>query len=106
MEYDIEEKNGQIKVGEKAIALMKRYQSINLEAAKMKMEMDGFKAAMTKAMGEAGVKQFKNDFVTINYFPESEKTIVDTDALKEQGLYESFTKKSHVSAHVSIKFHE
>lgn len=106
MEFDITAKDGEIEIGEKATALMKQYQEACRQADQMKLQMDAFKEAMTDAMSKAGVKKWQNDFVTVTYIPEGERTVVDTKALKDQGLYECFSKKSKVAAHVTMKFND
>lgn len=40
-----------------------------------------------------------------SYIAPFKKKVVDTDALKEQGLYDSFTKESEVGSSVRCKFY-
>lgn len=52
-----------------------------------------------------GIKSFKNDYITITYVPESKKKIIDTNRLKNDGLYDFYSKESDVkeSIRVSLK---
>ena len=72
----------------------------------LKDEIDAIeKEAKEKAkaiMKEKGIKSFKNDDITITYIPESTKSVVDTDKLKADGLYEKCTKTTTVKD--SVRF--
>ena len=72
----------------------------------LKDEIDAIeKEAKEKAkaiMKEKGIKSFKNDDITITYIPESTKSVVDTDRLKADGLYEKYTKTTTVKD--SVRF--
>lgn len=104
MKYEIKEVNGVLVPDEKAVELMRKYQAINLKLVKAKMEMDEFKAAMKDAMEKNGVKHFENSFVSITYVPETIRKVIDSKALKEQGLYDSFVKESKVKSSLKVSF--
>lgn len=53
-------------------------------------------------MIENDIKSFEDDNFKITYIPESVRKTVDTAKLKEQGLYEAFTKETKVKDSVRI----
>lgn len=91
--------NGSIVVAED---LMMRLHTFQVEKTRMELQEKELKEAMLKAMEENGIKSFENDFVKITYTAPGVKKTVDTNALKEQGLYETFTKESTVKASVRL----
>ena len=52
------------------------------------------------------IKSLKTEFGTISYIPESIQKKVDTERLKEAGLYEKYLKLTPVKAHLMIKAKE
>lgn len=48
------------------------------------------------------LKEFENEDIKITYVAPSVRKVVDTNKLKEQGLYEDFLKESHTSDSVRI----
>lgn len=104
MEYKVTEKDGQLQIGEKAMNLLKNYQNLQLQMAKAEMDIDSFKQAMLSAMEKNGIKKFENDYVTLTYIAPTKRKTVDTKKLKDQGLYDMFTKETNVKASVKMAF--
>jgi hypothetical protein len=91
--------NGSIVLAQEVEDTLRAFQ---VEKAKMDMLEKQIKEAMLKAMEENGVKSYESDNVRITYKAPTVRSTVDTQALKEQGLYDSFVKTSSVKASVSI----
>lgn len=52
------------------------------------------------------VKSFKNEYIEITYVPETTRKSVDTNKLKQAGIYEEFCKESPVKESLRIKLKE
>lgn len=72
----------------------------------LKKEMDEkekkLKSALLVAMEANDIKKYENDFLTVTYVAPTTRTVVDTQALKDCGLYSQFTKDSEVASSVRI----
>lgn len=79
-----------------------RYRAFQEQKALMEIEEKELKARLLEAMEKQGIKSFECEGLKITYKAPSVRKTVDTNALKEQGLYEMFTKESEVKASVSI----
>lgn len=62
-----------------------------------------FKRALLTEMEAQGITSFESDKIKVTYKAATTRKSVDTEKLKEQGLYDMFTKESPVSASVIIK---
>ena len=73
-----------------------------------KQEMDNqekeIKQAIQKAMEENGIKGFENDDVKISYVAPTQRVSVDTAKMKEEGIYDLYTKTSEVKASVRLTY--
>lgn len=72
--------------------------------AEFDVRMDELKADMLKAMEENNITSFENDFLKITYKQPSTRKSVDTQALKDEGLYDLYLKESPVKASVVVSF--
>lgn len=95
--------NGSIVLAQEVEDTLRAFQ---VQKAKMEMLEKQLKNAMLKAMEENGIKSFKNENVTITYKEATTRKTVDTQALKEQGLYDSFVKESPVKSSVVITWRD
>ena len=93
--------NGAIALHEEVEMQLKAFQ---VEKARMEMLEKEIKEAMLQAMEQNGIKSYESENVKIIYKGPTTRKTVDTAALKEQGLYEAFTKESPVKASVSISW--
>lgn len=93
--------NNQIIVAEEAMQLLHDFQ---VEKARMELKEKELKEALLQAMENNGITKFENDLLRINYKAPSIRKSVDTDALKEQGLYEAFLKEVPVKASVTLNW--
>ena len=91
--------NGSIVLSE---VVEEKLRAFQVEKARMDMLEKQIKEAMLKAMEENGIKSYESDNVRITYKAPTTRSTVDTQALKEQGLYDSFVKTSPVKASVVI----
>jgi hypothetical protein len=89
--------NGTIVVAEDVLQKFHEFQVVK---ARMELEEKKVKEAVLKAMEDNGIKSFENDFVKITYKAPTTRKSIDSNALKEQGLYESFLKESPVKSSV------
>lgn len=79
-----------------------KLQAFQVMKAQMEMLEKELKEAMLTAMANNGVKSYESENVKITYKDAYYRSSVDTKALKEQGLYEMFEKKSLVKPSVVI----
>lgn len=63
-----------------------------------------FKYQLEKAMKENNIKSWKNDYFTATIKEDAIQKRVDTDRLKEDGLYDKYLKLVSVKGGLSIKF--
>lgn len=81
-----------------------KLKSLYQAKAEFDVRMDEVKNAMLEAMEANGIKSFENDFLKINYKAPSVRKTVDTARLKEEGLYDLYTKESPVKSSVTVSF--
>lgn len=62
-----------------------------------------FEYKIMEQMKKYNIKSIDNDYFNINYIPEHETTRVDTNKLKEAGIYDDFSKKSITKESIRIK---
>lgn len=95
-----------IKINNNAIQIqqdfIEQYKAFQETKAIMEMQEKELKAQLLERMEELGIKSFECDGLKITYKNPSTRKVVDTNALKEQGLYDMFTKESDVKASVQI----
>ncbi len=90
--------DGHITVAEE---VMKKLHDFQVKKAEMDLQEKEIKQAMLKAMEDNDIKSFENDFVKITYkAPTTQK--IDTEALKEQDLYDMFLKETPVKSSVML----
>ena len=65
-----------------------------------------FRHKLLKAMKENNIKSWKNNYFTATVKEESVQKRVDTERLKEAGLYEKYLKLVPVKESLMIKFKE
>lgn len=99
MEQLVQVNNGVVVIAEE---VMREFHEFQIQKAKMDLKEKEVKEALLKAMESNGVKGFENNFVKIIYKGPSTRKSIDTNALKEQGLYETFLKESPVKASVTL----
>ncbi|WP_407453513.1 hypothetical protein [Methanobrevibacter sp.] len=91
--------NGSIVVAEDVLEKFHEFQVVK---ARMEMEEKKVKEALLMAMEENGIKSFENDFVKITYKAPTTRKSIDSNALKEQGLYDAFVKETPVKSSVVL----
>ena len=84
MTFEIQIKNGQPIIDEKAAAMFKEARKLDIKMKKLEIEMAQFKAALMDAMRENGVKSVDTDFMKAVYVPEHAQDRLDTKALKAE----------------------
>ena len=93
--------NGEIVIAEK---VLKELQDFYVLKARMEMKEREVKEALQEAMEANNIKSFTNDELEITYIPETTRTSVDTQRLKDEGLYELYTKSSVVKPSIRLKW--
>ena len=104
--FDIQVHNGQIDVSLEVMQLLEEAREIDLRKKETDIKLAEFREALQNAMETNGIKKWDNSVMTAIYKPATERKSVDTNALKEQGLYDSFLKTSPVKASVQVTFKE
>ena len=84
-------------VSEQIIEMILQYQ-------RYKEEFEIFKFKLQQAMKENGIKTWKTDDFTASLKSESIRKQVDTDRLKQDGLYEKYLKLVPSKESLVIKF--
>lgn len=64
------------------------------------------KEQITKLFKKYGIKSYKNDYMTITLKEDSVQKRVDTEKLKEAGIYNMFIKEVPVKGSLAIKIHD
>lgn len=72
----------------------------NFEYLKQQKELFEYKLA--KVCEENGIKSVDNEYWRINYIQPGISKRVDVQKLKEDGLYENYTKESEVKGHIRV----
>ena len=72
----------------------------------MEKSIDAIKQMILEEMEQRGVYNIDLGKVLISYKPSYEKTSVDSKKLKEDGIYEKYSKKSKVKSSIVIKVKE
>ena len=84
-------------IDEKTYELLEQYLTIQ-------EQYEMFKFKLEKAMEDNGIKKWDNDYFIATIKDESVQKRVDTDRLKEAGLYDKFLKLVPVKKSLQIKF--
>lgn len=90
---------GQIQVQHQVLETLKAFNEQKKEMEKLEKEV---KQSVIKAMEENGIKSFENDVVKITYCEPTTRTSIDTDLIKQMGMYHTFSKESPVKASVRM----
>lgn len=93
--------NGQITVEEAFIAKVKVFNEMK---SRFEDEEAKFKRELLKAMEENGIKKYETDDFAITYIAPSTRKGVDTEKLKEDGLYDQYSYATETNASVRIKY--
>lgn len=70
----------------------------------IKQQYEMFTYALGNAMRDNGIKSWKNELFTATLSEESIQKRIDTDRLKEDGLYDKYLKLVHMKSSLRIKF--
>lgn len=103
---EIEVVNNEIVLSAEAKKYLKKMQKLELKKSEIDMEMKALRQQWLEAMEANGIKKFESNIVTVTYIPGTTKKTVDTEKLKEQGLYEAFVKETVTKPSVRMSFKE
>lgn len=62
-----------------------------------------YKNQLLRTMENANIKSIKDEIGTVLFIAAGERTTVDVDSLKEQGLYDQYSKLSHYSEFITTE---
>lgn len=101
-ELEVKEKF-ELLLPKKDIEFLKKFDEDEKRAKVLKdfIKKKGYEFLESNGLLEEGYEQ---DGVKLSYKKPFTKKVVDTQALKDEGLYELYTKDSEVSGSVSISF--
>lgn len=84
--------------------IMDKMMDMQLIKVKLDIMEKELKEALMNAFQETGLPSFENDYLTAVPVKASVRKVVDTKALKDDGLYEAYTKETKVSPTVKISW--
>ena len=70
---------------------------------RLESAFDYYKNQLLRTMQNANVKSIKDELGTVSFIAAGERTTVDVDSLKEQGLYDQYSKLSHYSEFITTE---
>lgn len=91
--------NNELQIAKEASEKLKQLYAFKAE---FDVKMDDLKNQMLKAMIDNNIKVFENDFMKITLKNASVRKSVDTQALKDAGLYELYLKEVPVKESVIV----
>lgn len=97
---------------QKEVALINKLVAFKKQQNKMEVLEKELKENLKKVMEKYGMKQFKNDVITITYVDESESTSIDLKALEKREptlhaeLLEDYPKVTKKNAYVRFTVKE
>lgn len=95
----IKVENSELQIAQEASEKLKQLYAFKAE---FDVKMDDLKNQMLKAMIDNNIKVFENDFMKITLKNASVRKSVDTQALKDDGLYELYLKEVPVKESVIV----
>lgn len=98
--------NNQLLATEEGMKRLESMRQLDLVKRQLAIAEKEFKKELLKVMEENGIKKFDNDILSVTYVAPTTREKVDTQALKDQGLYDAFTTETKVSASVRISYKE
>lgn len=101
MSNQVQVVNGEIQIATDVLQGLKEYQIAKKQNDKIEKEI---KKQVLKAMQENGIKSFENDVMKITLVEETTRASVDTQALKDDGLYLFYLKESKVKEHLKVTY--
>lgn len=101
MQELIRVENNEIIVAQETLNKIK---TLNEYAIQLNTLMDKVKTELLNAMRDNNIKSIDNDVFKAVYKAPTTRKSVDTQALKEQGLYDSFLKESPVKESLTVTF--
>lgn len=91
--------NGQIEIAQEFLTQWKEFQQ---QKEVMELQEKKVKQALLEAMEANGIKKWDNELLSATYVEPQVRKIVDTQALKSEGLYDLYTKESVTKPSVRI----
>lgn len=83
---------------------LNKIKTLNEYTIQLNTLMDKVKEELMSAMKEHDIKSIDNEVFKAVYKAPTTRKSVDTQALKEQGLYDSFLKESPVKESLTVTF--
>lgn len=70
---------------------------------RLESAFDYYKNQLLRTMENANVKSIKDEIGTVSFIAAGKRTTVDVDSLKEQGLYDQYSKLSHYNEFITTE---
>ena len=70
---------------------------------RLESAFDYYKNQLLRTMENANVKSIKDELGTVSFIAAGERTTVDVDSLKKQGLYDQYSKLSHYNEFITTE---
>ena len=96
--------NSQLVLSEQAKQILKEMRDFEITKQEMENKFKEVKLAIQKAMVENEVKSCDSEYVKITYVAPTQRVSVDTAKMKEEGIYDFYTKASEVKASVRLTY--
>lgn len=93
--------NNQIAIANELLTKMKL---LHEEAMKLQVEEDKLKQALLEAMENNNIKKIDNEVFSVSYTAPYVSKRVDTKKLKEEGVYEYYSKETKVKASIELSY--
>ena len=104
MNNEVKVIDNQLVLSEQAKQILKEMRDFEITKQEMDNQEKEIKQAIQKAMEEHGIKSFENEDVKISYVAPTQRVSVDTAKMKEEGIYDLYTKTSEVKASVRLTY--
>ena len=104
MSNEVKVIDNQLVLSEQAKQILKEMRDFEITKQEMENKFKEVKLAVQKAMIENEVKSCDSEYVKITYVAPTQRVSVDTAKMKEEGIYDLYTKTSEVKASVRFTF--
>ena len=102
--YELSVSNGEIEVPQEVLKLFEEARRIDAEIKALKAQKDAIEKPLKQAMQKHGVDSFKCEYMTASRVSMSFTETVNTERMKEDGIYEKYMMLIPKAEHVRIAY--
>lgn len=102
--YEVTVENGEIKLPEEVVNLFDQVRTIDATIKALKEQKDAIEKPLKAAMEKYGVDSFKCDYMTATRVKGSYTETVNTERMKDDGIYEKYKMLMPKAGYVSIRY--